>query len=515
MASEAPTTQTTDSVADSTHSSKYRSLTESQTRAAGSTTAKLFIEAGPGSGKTTVAAHRFGALRYAPASAYEHRAVAAVSFTRAATYELRRRVRSLWGPTALQWPHRIVTLDTVIYELVHFLLQERILHWPNGHVALKVEDSWKVLTSTFYQRGIYGMEISGGSVLVKTGFARKAAQRVEPRFVKRMIEAGTCTHEDVRDVLELALSSPAVREAVRARFNSSMRGLIVDEIFDANNLDIDVIELAIEAGVSVSVVGDPWQALYVFRGARPEDIPALAARTSMSRVVLEDSFRWLSASQRDLADGLRSGRGVSLERSDDGGISAKIDVALGVLWKDIWDVGAHVLPLAFHAPKGSSEEAAATILLNHVVRGVMGEDATYLGDALTTLAISDPDIPRQLEPSLQEILDTLRQPGAKSANHAYNQLKATIQAVSPREMRPVHGAYTKRLKQIRSRILHEQRPVLGLTIHQAKGREWGVVGLRISQAARDALRSGLDVHEDLHRKLYVACTRARERTVEV
>ena len=494
---------------------RYQSLTSSQTLAAGTSAKTLFIEAGPGSGKTTVAAHRFGAIRYSSESVYDNPAVVAVSFTRAATYELRRRVRRLWGPSALQWPHKIVTLDTIICDLVSYLLQQQVIRWPNGHVNLKVEDSWKVLAATFYQRGTYRMALSDGTVRVQVGFARTSAQRVEPKFVKKMIELGTCTHEDVRDVLELALSLPLVREALSARIRNSMRAIIVDEIFDANDLDLEVIELAIRAGVSVSVVGDPWQALYVFRGARPEDVPALAARTSMSQVVLEDSFRWQTTDQRQLADDLRAGRGVILDKFQDGGIAAGIDVALGVLWKDVWEVGSHILPLAFHAPKGSSEEAAATLLLNHVVRGVMGEDATYLGDALTTLAIADPLIPRELEPNLQDILDTLRQSGAKSANHAYDQLVATIREVSPREMRPAHGAYTKRLKAIQARILHDRRPVLGITIHQAKGREWGTVGVRVSQSARDALLSGLNVNEDLHRKLYVACTRARRRTVEV
>src|SRR4051812_20620942 len=88
-------------------------LTDEQQLAAAARTKSIFIEAGPGTGKTTVSAHRFGVHRFAQGHGYEQRAVVAVSFTRAATHNLVRRVQRLWGPSALTWPHRIVTLDTI------------------------------------------------------------------------------------------------------------------------------------------------------------------------------------------------------------------------------------------------------------------------------------------------------------------------------------------------------------------------------------------------------------------
>jgi hypothetical protein len=70
-----------------------------------------------------------------------------------------------------------------------------------------------------------------------------------------------------------------------------------------------------------------------------------------------------------------------------------VDVVLSLHWKPLWQAGNQVLPLAFHAFKGGSEEAAAAPLLNHVTRKIFSEDATYLRDALTALAIDDPDTP--------------------------------------------------------------------------------------------------------------------------
>lgn len=98
-------------------------LTDEQRLAAASLRTNLFIEAGPGTGKTTVSAQRFGVQRFAAAHRHDTRAVVAVSFTRAATYNLRRRVQRLWGPGALTWPHRIVTLDTIMCDLLHDLMR--------------------------------------------------------------------------------------------------------------------------------------------------------------------------------------------------------------------------------------------------------------------------------------------------------------------------------------------------------------------------------------------------------
>jgi DNA helicase-2/ATP-dependent DNA helicase PcrA len=376
--------------------STVEDLTEEQRLAAGTSARNVFIEAGPGTGKTTVSAHRFAVQRFQPAARGDDRAVAAVSFTRSATWSLWRRVQRIWGPATLVWPHRIVTLDTIMTDLLHDLLACRLLTWPSGHTTLSVHDSWKSFSSTFRTRTAYGLRISNGSVEIVTVFTRQYGFRVPATIITPLLEAGTCTHEDIRSVLEQALTDGRCADRVRSRLAATMRALIVDEVFDANDLDMAVIELAVNADVEVTLVGDPWQALYVFRGARPEAVPDLVRRTGMRTLPLTRSFRWQDDAQRDLADRLRNGAPVILPGDRNEGADYGVDVVLGLFWKPLWEVGSNVLPLAFHAFKGGSEEAAATLLLNHLTRNILSEDATYLRDALTALAIEDPDVPRQL-----------------------------------------------------------------------------------------------------------------------
>lgn len=493
------------------------SLTAQQRLAAATSLSSVFIEAGPGTGKTTVSAQRLGVQRFAAAYRHDSRPVVAVSFTRAATYNLRQRVQRLWGPASLTWPHRIVTLDTIMSDLLHDLLREGLVVWtyadtlwPDGNVKLEVRDSWASSGGSVWTKSIYTLRLSGRDVVADAAFAPERASRVPAVVVVPLIWRGICTHQDVRDILAMALQDPTSAARVEQRLGEMMRALIVDEVFDANDLDIAIIESAIAAGVAVTLVGDPWQALYLFRGARPQAVPELLARTGIPTLPLTESFRWRSTEQRQLATQLRSGQGVILPTELD-----ELDVVLALWWKDLWELGGGVLPLAFHAFKGGYEEAAATLLLNHVTRNVFDLDATYLNDALTALNIQDRDVPRQLEPALQGVVEILRPGGAAAVKAAYLEMVRVVGTVSERELRKPHAAHTRRLADLQKRLMFPGRPVPGLTTHQAKGSEWEVVGVRLRDGERAALAAGLSSTEDMHRKIYVACTRARRRTVEV
>jgi len=488
-------------------------LTPEQLVASGTSLRRAYIEASPGSGKTTVAAQRFGYHRYITQPAGDNgngRAVVAVSFTRSATWELRQRIRQSWGPSALQWPHRVVTLDTLIYSLLEYLLETAQIRWPGGHRHLEVRDSWKAIADHLWIRSTVGLNLNGTNVTVCTDYDRSSAQRVNPKQYSAAIRAGICTHEEVRTVLGLALGSPTIVESLTGRLAATVGALIVDEIFDANRLDITVIELAARV-CPVTVVGDPWQALYGFRGARPDAVPGMLQRTQMARLPLTASFRWRTEEQRQLADSLRRGEGVTLPS----GSEDHVNVVLACQWKQLWDASAHILPSAFGSAKGNTPEAAATLLLNQLTRTVLGENATYLSDALATLGISDLDAPRRLEPALQEVIETLTSGGKAALNAAYQSLVRAVKFESPREFPAPHWKYTERLDLMRDRLAYSGQLIAGMTVHQAKGREWDYVGVRLSEEERATLAAGLRVDNERHRQLYVACTRARFSTTSV
>lgn len=490
-------------------------LTSEQLAAITTPLPRVFIEAEPGSGKTTVAAQRFGALRYRRPSegvaGDDQRRVTAVSFTRSATWELHGRVRLSWGPSALQWPHRIVTIDTLVYELLEHLLRIGRLSWPGGNQSLEVHDTWKALAEHKWTRAITTLRVDGQKVVSEVRYAKQAASRPIPKDVQASVAQGVCTHDEIRMALRLALDDPEVQDELANRIGSTSRALIVDEVFDANALDLAVVELAARSNIDVTLVGDPWQALYGFRGARPELVPGLVSRLAADRLPLTASFRWRTGEQRSLADELRAGRGITLPSAP----VHDVDVVLACFWKQLWETSSRVLPLAFGSAKGNNPEAAATLLLNHLTRTVFGEGATYLADALTTLGIDDPYAVGRLEPLLQPVVDRLASSGEGSLNPAYDDLVAAVRSESRRGFPKAHGAYTKRLALLRERLTSGQRLIPGMTTHQAKGREWDYVGLRLSDDQRKVLEGGLSSAEEAHRQLYVASTRARFHTYVV
>ena len=238
-------------------------LTDEQLIAAATAAPAVFLEAAPGSGKTTVAAQRFGALRFGrrlhAAGAVDTRPVLAVSFTRSATAELRQRVRRSWGPSALAWPHRICTLDTLVNDLLHDLLAGGLITWPAGHTQLDVKDSWKALVRHGFGTAQRGAEVDAEGVVTVRVVRRYDYPRAVPEPIPMRVElaAGRCTHEDVRRILQRSLKDREdVRQRVRERLAKSVGALIVDEVYDANGLDLYLIRQVAMAGASVTVIGD-------------------------------------------------------------------------------------------------------------------------------------------------------------------------------------------------------------------------------------------------------------------
>ncbi|MFD1211123.1 UvrD-helicase domain-containing protein [Arthrobacter sp. GCM10027362] len=498
--------------------SHWASLTNEQCLAAVSQRARRFIEAFPGSGKTTVASQRFGFLRYGSLSERDARtdgrAVVAASFTRAATWELQSRIRRHWGPRATAWPHRVVTLDTLIYAAVAHLLETNLIQWPSGHTQLEVHDSWQVITPNVFTRGVNSLDVLDSTVVIRHSFASQKKNSAPPEAFRSLINRGICTHDDIRTVLAGALVQPSIAEAVRHRFGATIRALIVDEVFDANALDLQVIKLAADAGVDITMVGDPWQALYGFRGARPDLVEEFIRTGDVHSYSLSTSFRWQTSEQLEIATALRAGEGVELAR---GALShSRLDVVLASQWKDLWECSPQILPLAFQSPKGNTVEAASTLLLNALTVARFDTPAVFIADALATLGITRMADPRRMEEELARVLRLLADATTPPLlEQSYNALIEAVERESLREFPRYHWSYGKRLRSLGNRLLATCRLIPGMTIHQAKGREWDVVGVRLTDSELSQFAQGLRSDDADHRKLYVAATRARLLTTAV
>lgn len=488
-------------------------LTPEQRMAATSAITRAFIVAAPGSGKTTVAAERFGVIRYdSPA---DLRRILALSFTRSARSELSSRIRRRWGNAALSWPHRALTLDTLHCEILLFLLRRRHVSWLGDHTDLNVLDTWRGQTGARWMSRdmdyrriavLYGNIVgSRGVRIVRADYNIGARAHFE-----KHLSAGRCTHAEVRQILASVLKRDELRSEVANYLVTTTKAIIVDEVFDANELDLELVRLAASVGIDTTVIGDPWQALYDFRGARPELVPELVDREGFQSFPVTESFRFETSDMVALAAAARTERPVVLDAIAD---ATECDVVLAHKWDSLWDGPDCILPLSF-GRLDNQTDAAIALLLDRLIQGHFGRSAIYAEEAAALLGLQ----PEQLRSGgdvLGSVLEKLRPGTPEAAVEAIAALREALRELgSPRQLRriPGEGEATQQGRLLAlARRMGQARVVAGMTVHQAKGREWRIVGIRLTATEVARLAAGLKQSHSDDRVLYVALTRASHK----
>ena len=469
------------------------------------------VEAGPGTGKTLTAAERFGHLAHDP-SIKPHRGVLVLSFTVGATTIVQRAIRQRWGHASLSWPHRAQTFDSVFRAILDFLLRSHALEWPRKLRTIDAIDEWQNLTRAPALNPFEWVPcLSKGQV-----GCRK--RRVEPgRYVvtarKRLmpqLERGCCTHDAVRDLVREAVANPTLRLRVIEFLQTICSCVLVDEAFDANEADVQLLKLFVDAGCSLSLVGDPWQALYGFRDAKPELLQSvLLDPLNFEHQVLEECFRFDSPAVIDLMSRLRTGEACptigSLETPD---------VVLAPEWKLLWDTAPNVLPLAFGQVR-TKIDAVLVLLLDAFLQGRGMSGARLAGGACKLLGVEESAVRQAGTRAFGPVFEVLQSDKPGLPQLALDMLSripkdhfgaAAKLSVGDKE----RARYVPLLEALRERLRSDGVLIPGLTVHQAKGEEWDRVAVVLSDADIAALSAGLNQQKSEHRRLYVSLTRARK-----
>ena len=151
----------------------------------------------------------------------------------------------------------------------------------------------------------------------------------------------------MRQLLELIVANPALRPPVEEYLKTTTKALIVDEVFDGNRLDMMIVALAAYADVPCTVIGDPWQALYQFRGAEPNLVQSTISRMRFKRLEVMGSHRFKTTEMQDLARELRTGAGVAVRP----GSARDVNVVLSSQWSPLWAAGDHVSAALVRPPQ--------------------------------------------------------------------------------------------------------------------------------------------------------------------
>jgi uncharacterized protein (TIGR00375 family) len=222
-----------------------------QQRAAVTASGPVLIVAGPGTGKTRTLTHRIAYLvatgRVGPGQCL------AVTFTRRAAGEMRERLAALLGPVSRQ-----LTVTT-FHGLGLQILRENA-ELAGLDPAFKVADEATALT--------VAAELAGSAAAGQRMLAEAAADpAVKAGFLAALSARGLVDFDSLIDLpVALLRRDPDLRAAQRDRWPC----ISVDEYQDINEPQYALLRQLTAGsppGASMTMIGDPDQAIYGFRGS--------------------------------------------------------------------------------------------------------------------------------------------------------------------------------------------------------------------------------------------------------
>ncbi len=284
-----------------------RGLNEAQERAVTLPHGPVLVQAGPGTGKTRALAHRLAYLLLERRVAPE--ALVAITFTRQAAEAMRERVGALLeGSIALAG----LTIKT-FHALGHQLLAEA----GQGREVADEVTRGGIVREVAKAHGLRPGRLLKDLCLAKQ--ALRYPEHLGPEtpaslaaayrdYETALAAAHLYDFEDLVSRAVLLLLDDARR---RADWQGRFRHLLVDEYQDINEAQYRFLKLLAGPEANLWAIGDPNQAIYGFRGARPEfcrrfpvDWPGAATMTfpdtyRLPPPILEASTRVLTPSERE------------------------------------------------------------------------------------------------------------------------------------------------------------------------------------------------------------------------
>ena len=261
----------------------------------------LMLTACPGSGKTRVIISKLSRaideVRETP------RAVACITYTNAAVYEIEARLR-----------HHIQPGDDPYYEIctIHSFCLNHIFR-PFCFLIDGYQNGFKVLTpdSTDFQEHITAICAQHGRYNLNfRDFEEFTQLRVsldgEP--VGNAIEHGALTEDiaraywdrireagfiDFANIIYYSLLLLRDHQEILSYVSSKFAWILVDEFQDTTDLQVEILSLIANARKTrFLLVGDPHQSVFAFAGARPDLADEFAARIgARTDLVLSGNFR--------------------------------------------------------------------------------------------------------------------------------------------------------------------------------------------------------------------------------
>ena len=276
----------------------FKGLNSRQAEAVKATEGRIRVVAGAGTGKTKALTHRYtyivNVLGIDPAN------ILCLTFTNKAAAEMRSRISNM--VQSGDYNDFVCTLHGFC---VKFLRQEIYrLGFPKSFTVLDEEDSKAIAKQTMDEMGIKRTEKTVKQFLEGIGADKALNGYIQTYmlpgckisdemrrtsrlcgYVSRQMKHYALDFDDLMNVTKYILDHfPDACE----HWQSMLNYIMVDEAQDCNLDDWDLVERLSAKHRNLFVVGDPDQAIYQWRGARPDLFVQFAADRT---IILDENYR--------------------------------------------------------------------------------------------------------------------------------------------------------------------------------------------------------------------------------
>ena len=235
----------------------------------------------PGSGKTRTLIAKTRRL----AQQYGLNQVMAITFTRAATEEMKTRLRQALGPTANQL--KVYTFHSLAYRQLILRQAVNIASESDqrGILIRAIERSGSTLSVDKASEAMARFKRQITPVAVPEGHPDYEAYRIYLSVQQSMRSRGVMDLDDLMLQLLLGLQSGEIRPL-------PVKALLVDEFQDVDEIQLGVVLEYARRGAKIHVVADDDQSIYGFRaGMGYHGLVLLQQALKASQFVLDTNFR--------------------------------------------------------------------------------------------------------------------------------------------------------------------------------------------------------------------------------
>jgi ATP-dependent DNA helicase Rep len=278
-------------------SSQTHTLNPAQLEAVHHLSGPCLVLAGAGSGKTRVIVHKIARLLQA---GYEPGQIAAITFTNKAAQEMRERAKELVGPKAAK--HLVIsTFHSLGVRILRaegekLGLKEKFSILDSDDVLSILKDAgastdnalarrWQWAISAWKNQGLNSAQAEAAAENDDDCVAARIMQRYEERLAAYQAV-------DFDDLIALPHKLLLRDEAVRAKWEATLRYVLVDEYQDTNAIQYELLKAIVGERALFTAVGDDDQSIYGWRGATIDNLKRLPQEYPLLKVIaLEQNYR--------------------------------------------------------------------------------------------------------------------------------------------------------------------------------------------------------------------------------